>query len=204
MNIITRHALATLPDSVGERRQILDAILAACPGSQYAGEISLLLEHLEQHHAMLQTKSRFSGGGPFAEAVRAVEDCRTKPLNDPVRVLLFLRDSDDETAGLPEELVRRFNAIRVEASPVGRNVSDCLPKSAGCDPTVLVVEKAVHLTRDDLDAFRRLVNSTRLVLVLLLTEEIWLKWNHRWPIEAGPIRRRAHAILPLTNRSPNK
>lgn len=202
MEIIARHAIATLPDSVGERRQVLDAILAACPKSRYAGKISFLLEHLEQHQSMLERKNR-SYAGPLAEAFGAVEECRAKPLNDPIRILIFLEDANNET-GLAGELVRRFNAIRTRASPVGRKIVPCLPKNIQDDPAVLVVEKACHLSRQDLDAFRRLVNRVKVVLVLLATEEIWRKWNERWPMETKPIRRRAHAIVHLTNQQSNQ
>jgi hypothetical protein len=50
-DIVARHAVATLPDSLEARRRILCALLAACPRSRYAERISVMLEHLEQHHA---------------------------------------------------------------------------------------------------------------------------------------------------------
>jgi hypothetical protein len=48
-DILAWHALSTLPDSVASRRKILSALLALCPSSAYAGRISVMLEHLEQH-----------------------------------------------------------------------------------------------------------------------------------------------------------
>jgi hypothetical protein len=50
-DIVARHAVATLPDSLEARRRILGALLAACPRSRYADRISVMLEHLEQHQA---------------------------------------------------------------------------------------------------------------------------------------------------------
>ncbi|MGA2748844.1 MAG: hypothetical protein ABSG59_08720 [Verrucomicrobiota bacterium] len=51
-DIVTLHAVATLPDSMAARRTILCALLAACPRTRYADRISLMLEHLEQHNSM--------------------------------------------------------------------------------------------------------------------------------------------------------
>jgi hypothetical protein len=48
-DILARHVLSALPDSVAARRQLLSAVLTVCPASRYAGRISLMLEHLEQH-----------------------------------------------------------------------------------------------------------------------------------------------------------
>ena len=50
-DIVARHTVATLPDSLEARQRILCALLAACPRSRYAERISVMLEHLEQHHA---------------------------------------------------------------------------------------------------------------------------------------------------------
>jgi hypothetical protein len=50
-DIVARHTVATLPDSLEARRRILCALLAACPRSRYADRISVMLEHLEQHQA---------------------------------------------------------------------------------------------------------------------------------------------------------
>jgi hypothetical protein len=50
-DILARHAVATLPDSLKARRRILCALLAACPRSRYAERISVMLEYLEQHQA---------------------------------------------------------------------------------------------------------------------------------------------------------
>ena len=50
-DIVARHAVATLPDSLEARRRILGALLAACPRSRYAERISVMLEYLEQHQA---------------------------------------------------------------------------------------------------------------------------------------------------------
>jgi hypothetical protein len=50
-DIVALHAVTTLPDSLGARRRILCALLAACPRSRYAERISVMLEHLEQHQA---------------------------------------------------------------------------------------------------------------------------------------------------------
>jgi hypothetical protein len=50
-DIVARHAVATLPDSLEERRRILCALLRACSRSRYAERISVMLEHLEQHQA---------------------------------------------------------------------------------------------------------------------------------------------------------
>ncbi len=51
-DILARHVLSTLPDSVAARLQILAAVLAVCPAARDAGRISILLEHLEQHAAI--------------------------------------------------------------------------------------------------------------------------------------------------------
>ena len=48
-DILAWQALSTLPDSVAARRKILSAVLALYPASRYADEISVMLEHLEQH-----------------------------------------------------------------------------------------------------------------------------------------------------------
>ena len=50
-DILALHAVMTLPDSIQARRRLLAALLAACPKSQYAESISVMLEHLEQHRA---------------------------------------------------------------------------------------------------------------------------------------------------------
>jgi len=50
-DIVARHTVATLPDSLEARRRILCALLAACPRSRYAERISVMLEYLEQHQA---------------------------------------------------------------------------------------------------------------------------------------------------------
>jgi hypothetical protein len=50
-DIVARHTVATLPDSLEARRRILCALLAACPRSRYADRISVMLEYLEQHQA---------------------------------------------------------------------------------------------------------------------------------------------------------
>lgn len=54
-DILTLHAVATLPDSLAARRRILCALLAACPRSRYAERISVMLEYLEQHQACATT-----------------------------------------------------------------------------------------------------------------------------------------------------
>jgi hypothetical protein len=54
-DIVALHAVATLPDSLEERRRILCALLAACPRSRYAERISVMLEYLEQHQACAKT-----------------------------------------------------------------------------------------------------------------------------------------------------
>jgi hypothetical protein len=54
-DIVALHAVATLPDSLAERRRILCALLAACPRSRYAERISVMLEYLEQHQACAST-----------------------------------------------------------------------------------------------------------------------------------------------------
>jgi len=51
-DILAWQALSTLPDSVAARRKILSAVLALYPASRYADEISVMLEHLEQHAAI--------------------------------------------------------------------------------------------------------------------------------------------------------
>jgi hypothetical protein len=50
-DIVARHTVATLPDSLEARRRILCALLAACPRSRFAERISVMLEFLEQHQA---------------------------------------------------------------------------------------------------------------------------------------------------------
>jgi hypothetical protein len=50
-DVVARHIVATLPDSLEARRRILCALLTACPRSRFAERISVMLEHLEQHHA---------------------------------------------------------------------------------------------------------------------------------------------------------
>jgi hypothetical protein len=54
-DIVARHAVATLPDSLEKRRKILCALLAACPRSRYVERISVMLEYLEQHQACAET-----------------------------------------------------------------------------------------------------------------------------------------------------
>jgi hypothetical protein len=54
-DIVTLHAVTTLPDSLEARRKILCALLTACPRSRYAERISVMLEYLEQHRACAMT-----------------------------------------------------------------------------------------------------------------------------------------------------
>jgi hypothetical protein len=54
-DILALHAVATLPDSLEQRRKLLCALLAACPRSRYAERISIMLEYLEQHQACAKT-----------------------------------------------------------------------------------------------------------------------------------------------------
>ena len=54
-DILARHSVATLPDSLEARRRILCALLAACPRSRYAERIAVMLEYLEQHQACANT-----------------------------------------------------------------------------------------------------------------------------------------------------
>jgi len=66
-DILAWHALSNLPDSVAGRRQILSAVLIACPGSRYAERISVMLEHLEQHATIgskFQTQSASRASNP--------------------------------------------------------------------------------------------------------------------------------------------
>jgi hypothetical protein len=57
-DILALHAVSTLPDSMEARREILCALLAACPRSRYAERISVMLEFLDQHQACLQSSTR--------------------------------------------------------------------------------------------------------------------------------------------------
>jgi hypothetical protein len=51
-DILARHALSTLPDSVARRRKILGAVLILCPASPDADTIAVMLVHLEQQAAI--------------------------------------------------------------------------------------------------------------------------------------------------------
>jgi len=61
----------------------------------------------------------------------------------------------------------------------------------------VVVADAVLFGREELETLTRLVNRTRAVPVLRVSEETWRHWHRRWPRQAAQIRRRTHLIARL-------
>jgi hypothetical protein len=102
---------------------------------------------------------------------------------------------------------------------VFRAVSECRAKPAG-DPqriiivlspgdgrraapplaTVVVVDAALFGPQE-LETLARLVNRTRAVPVLRVSEEAWRAWARRWPRQSAQIRRRTHLIVRLDQPS---
>jgi hypothetical protein len=66
--------------------------------------------------------------------------------------------------------------------------------------TVLVAD-AMLFGREELETLTRLVNRTRAVPVLRISEEAWRGWSRRWPRQAAHIRRRTHFIARLDQPS---
>jgi hypothetical protein len=63
--------------------------------------------------------------------------------------------------------------------------------------TTVLVSDAATFGRQELENLTHLVNHTRAVPVLRVSEEAWHGWNRRWPRQAAQIRRRTHLVVKL-------
>lgn len=109
----------------------------------------------------------------LAQTREAVAECLSKPLQDPLRVILVHAHSPAQVRSLASELPRTLR--------------------------LTLVEDADHLTRAELTRYRRWINRSRVVVVLFITAQTWQRWNKYWPIDTQPLRRRIHAAIELPN-----
>jgi hypothetical protein len=63
-------------------------------------------------------------------------------------------------------------------------------------PSVVVADAALFGCQE-LETLTRLVNRTRAIPVLRVSEEAWRRWARRWPRQTAQIRRRTHLIVRL-------
>jgi hypothetical protein len=61
----------------------------------------------------------------------------------------------------------------------------------------MVVMDAALFGWQELETLTHLVNRTRAVPVLRVSEDAWRGWARRWPRQAAQIRRRTHLIVTL-------
>lgn len=118
-----------------------------------------------------------AAASPAADALartrEAVAECLSKPLQDPLRVIL----------------------VQVQSPAQARSLASELPRTL----RLTIVEDADHLTRADLTRYRRWINRSRVVVVIFITPQTWQRWNRYWPVDTQPLRRRIHAIIELPN-----
>jgi hypothetical protein len=107
--------------------------------------------------------------------LRAVQECRAKPLGDPQRIIVLLAPAD---FGLPLSCRRAFRRLGA------------------------VLLQAGQLDQNRLRFLKLLAHRTRVAPLLLASPGVWRAWNRRRPLEAAQIRRRTHAIVEFNEPCP--
>jgi hypothetical protein len=111
----------------------------------------------------------------LAAVLRAVRECRAKPLGDPQRIIVLLAPAGFDLPLLCRRALRRRGAVLLQAGQLDHN---------------------------RLRFLKLLAHRTRVAPVLLAGDGIWRAWNRRRPLEAAQIRRRTHAIVQLNELCP--
>ena len=162
------------------------------------------------------------GSDPFREFDSAkaifssVMECQSKPLSDPIRIVVALGETGFGKSRCCAEISRRFdNVILVNCRDKWRNsglvalsdicdaanlapsfqatkMEDALTNLFSGDQYILVVDEGFALGKDILNSFIRWTNLTPLVIVIFAIKEAYLKWNESFKYEARQIRSRTH------------
>jgi hypothetical protein len=106
--------------------------------------------------------------------LRAVQECRAKPLGDPQRIVVLLAPAGFGLPLLHGRKLRHHGAVLVPAGQMDKARARFL---------------------------KLLAHRTRVVPLLLASAEVWRAWNRRRPLESAQIRRRTHLVVELGDPS---
>jgi hypothetical protein len=106
--------------------------------------------------------------------LRAVQECRAKPLGDPQRIIVLLAPADFGLSAPCRQTLQRRGAVLVPAG---------------------------QLDQSRLRFLKLLAHRTRVVPLLLASVEFWRAWNECQTQEAAQIRRRTFLVFQLDQPS---
>jgi hypothetical protein len=129
--------------------------------------------------------------------LRAVEECRSKPDGDYLRIVVILAPPDPAGSRWGGALAKRCRTTvhTVASLRQPHRFDQLLRPAAGGGRRILVIDQAGFLAREELGYIKLLINLTPVVLVLVTTPEAYRHWAQQWPAEACQINRRTHRVL---------
>jgi hypothetical protein len=161
----------------------------------------------------------------FRAVAVAVSECRNK--KTPERLVKYLAPTGGGKSMLCNYLVKKEKAQVVEARDVWKRsyftvlkdlckalrisvttdnspsmLEDALIKELSSKRYLLVIDEAEFFGASAINGLKLLLNNTRLVLVTCSIPEAHDKWNRYFPMEAGQLSRRTHAIVELSVINP--
>lgn len=153
--------------------------------------------------------------------LEAVKECAAKPFSDRKRIVVYLAETGGGKSMLAWQLQTQFQAIVATASAgwktasgwkalidICRQLPFCVPTTSHRAPLealllsqlqgdqyILVIDEAEYFGKGIIDSFKKFINESKTVIVILAIPEAYRKWNALYPMEARQLATRTHAIF---------
>lgn len=165
----------------------------------------------------------------FKAVIKAVIDCKAKPLEDPDRIVFYLAPTGGGKSALCAQLVITFGACVIEAREawkksyftalkdicegVGIDTSEmytptemetALFKQLDKKWHLLAIDEGEYFGAEALNLLKRIVNMTKTTILITCIGAKFDKWNAWYAHEARQIRRRTHVIIRFDGIEPTE
>lgn len=153
----------------------------------------------------------------------AVEECLGKPLADRRRIIVCTMPTGGGKSMLAWQLYEQYDAIVTNANAawkgaggwkalaqICRNMNFCSAESTHkhvleenilaemqSEQYLLVIDEGEYFGKGIIDSFKRFINESRVVIVILAIKEAYERWNKRFKMEAEQLQMRTHGIFDL-------
>jgi len=188
---------------------------------------SLRLMRMEEERLEKFAAQQFIKLPDFKAVLKAIAECRQKPLSNPDRIVVYLAPTGGGKSALAHHVVSQYGASLTEAreswkksyfmplkdigTGVGLDMTEIYNPTAAEDlllPAlrkrrhILVIDEGEYFGLEALNLLKFIMNTTPTVILINVIGRAYKKWNQFYPHEASQILRRTHAVIEFSGIRP--